>query len=599
MLSFDTDYFTEEERLGFTIPLFMKNAWAAELEILDRVDKVCRENDIKYFANWGTLLGTIRHRGIIPWDDDIDLCMLRSDIDRFAEAIKHYDNIEMLDIYNSPEHGPRANRVIAGTIFSMERNFYKDYYGFPFPVGVDIFPLDYVPRDKALEEEMVEALKVCATADHERTWLDEHDAFADKDYATHILEYQAAVKWLTDNCGVKFSEENPSDQEILILRQEIMGMYGPGDSDYITEMHSLANGTPYYIPKEVFEKSIRLPFENTTIPVPVDYNEMLELKYGSDYMVPKNIAAGHDYPFYDGFIEAMYNPERYDTLEEFSEYIQNISARFYVSFLGKTSDSVLQLDEDDVDALSDRMHISHEEVKTLAAQCELLEEFKRLCDKIDIPYYAINETLIAAETGDYSEVVKRGLEVAIHREDLGDFLEILPQQLDPWYNYSTMYSHDNHEDVRMILWSEPYMCEPNEFAKRFHGCTDSVYLYVSIIDLVTDDAERDEIRQVLTKNLFVTAKSMPTTPPYSEDVMALVREWEGILQISIDTSKNLKAEFIKHADRMSGDVRGEHCSKVRLNSDYQDGIDAVYNVSDFSDTINVPFAITKIEVPHA
>ena len=394
-----------------------------------------------------------------------------------------------------------------------------------------------------------------------------------------------------------FSEENPSDQEILILRQEIMGMYGPDDGDYITEMHSLASGSPYYIPKEVFDQSIRLPFENTTIPVPVGYNKMLALKYGQDYMVPKSIAAGHDYPFYNGFIRAMYNPAKYETFEDFSEYIQNISGRFYKKFLSKATTPTCAVDISDDDAK--RMHISHEEAVALSAQCEVLEEFKRLCAKINIKYYAINETLIATDTGDYSPVVPRGIEVAIHRRDLGDFIEILPQELGPWFNYSTLYSHTDHEDMRLMIWSDPYGCEPSEYAERFHGYTKRAYLFISLIDLVTEDKERDEIRKVVTKNLCVTAQSLPSAPPYGEDVMAVVREWEGILQVNFDTEHDLRCEFIKHADRMAGDIRDEQTRFVRLNSDYQDGIDATYNVSDFSDTVGVPFAITDIEVPHA
>lgn len=94
--------------------------------------------------------------------------MLRADINRLAELIEACDDIEMISIFNTPNHGPNANRVVTSTAFSMDRDVYKDSCGFPFSAGVDIFVLDYVPRDKALEEEMVEALQVCATAAHER-----------------------------------------------------------------------------------------------------------------------------------------------------------------------------------------------------------------------------------------------------------------------------------------------------------------------------------------------------------------------------------------------------------------------------------------------
>ena len=94
---FEKEYFEDEVRDGFYVPAQMKHAWAAQLEVLNDIDKACTENGIQYFAEWGTLLGAVRHHGFIPWDDDMDICMKRADYEKF---LRIYDKIMPEKLYD-------------------------------------------------------------------------------------------------------------------------------------------------------------------------------------------------------------------------------------------------------------------------------------------------------------------------------------------------------------------------------------------------------------------------------------------------------------------------------------------------------------------
>ena len=115
-----------------------------QLEILDTVDGICKKNNIKYFLSGGTLLGAIRHKGFIPWDDDIDLWMTRKNYDKFYKLIKTVLPKE----YFAMDYYYDINCPIS--ILKIEkkgtRYIEEEFKNIPIEQGIyiDIFPLDNI-----------------------------------------------------------------------------------------------------------------------------------------------------------------------------------------------------------------------------------------------------------------------------------------------------------------------------------------------------------------------------------------------------------------------------------------------------------------------
>ena len=115
-MHFDDSYFEDEVRDGFFVPSLMKRAWASQLEVLSDLDTVCKKLGITYWADAGTMLGAVRHGGIIPWDDDIDVAMPRDDYDRFLEIAP----LQLSQQYIIESPRDRDHVIVSATIKSKK-----------------------------------------------------------------------------------------------------------------------------------------------------------------------------------------------------------------------------------------------------------------------------------------------------------------------------------------------------------------------------------------------------------------------------------------------------------------------------------------------
>ena len=143
-----------EIRDGYQVTAKMKKVWAVELDLLSEFQRVAKKYDIKYIANGGTMLGAVRHGGFIPWDDDIDLMMMRDEYDKLCEiAPKEFHHPYFFQTeYTDPGvlrcHAQLRNSETTA-ILNDEKN---GHFHFNQGIFIDIFPLDAVPDDNHLFE---------------------------------------------------------------------------------------------------------------------------------------------------------------------------------------------------------------------------------------------------------------------------------------------------------------------------------------------------------------------------------------------------------------------------------------------------------------
>lgn len=287
---FSREYFKPEIREGFYVSSRMKRTWAATLEVLDAVRKVCDKHGIKYYADWGTMLGAVRHGGFIPWDDDLDICMLRKDYMEFLQLAEEElpDEYAVFNMYTEPAYTNLLTRVINRRRLPVTKEELEESHGFPFVVGIDIYPLDYVCRDKKLEDAKWEAIGLI------KLYADMYDS---KESIIDDNKGGPDIKELAQLFNVNICNGKPIRQQLYQMLDIAAAMYGEDQGDYVSTMSDETKGKP--VPVSYYDEAVGIPFECTTITVPLLYDDMLVTKY-HDYMKIVKSWDTHEYPVYRG-----------------------------------------------------------------------------------------------------------------------------------------------------------------------------------------------------------------------------------------------------------------------------------------------------------
>lgn len=289
MLIFPENYFEREERSEYLVGETIKRVWASQIEILHEINKICEKYNLRYFAFWGTLLGTIRHQGFIPWDDDLDIAMLGEDYESFLEiANKELPaGYELVNAYTSNRHDSHFTRIVNKHSVDVWGKESKEYHGCPFIMGIDIFPLYYVPREAQSAEEQKQILRYIMQMDDIIEYKNNHPDMAveeKKEYELAIAQGLVDIQKMT---GYQFVADRPLNSQLLMIFDQICRLFNAEESDCVANFPRYVDKGWHLLDKKYFEEFIQLPFEDIMITVPKEYDAILKKLYGN-YMVPKN-----------------------------------------------------------------------------------------------------------------------------------------------------------------------------------------------------------------------------------------------------------------------------------------------------------------------
>lgn len=269
--------------------LSMKEIQKGALNILVRIDEICRKENLNYYLAYGTLIGAIRHKGFIPWDDDIDIMMPRDDYDRLVNYfIDNKEELKPFEIIN-----PQTNDNCPYTISRISDSRYKlvvdneDDYG--IGLFVDVYPLDGVGNSveeyTRLKKESSRYASMC------------------------FISTRQKVKRENTKSKLKMLIKCPAFLLARILGKKFFmnHLYKMAEScDYENSTYigciiwASDDGLRGIFPKEWFNETVDVEFEGKCFKAPKEFDKVLTHGYGKYMELPpeKDRIAHHYYDAY-------------------------------------------------------------------------------------------------------------------------------------------------------------------------------------------------------------------------------------------------------------------------------------------------------------
>lgn len=290
--------------MEFVVSEKRRAVWNTEIEILEAIQSICNRHGLVYYADSGTLLGAVRHKGFIPWDDDIDIAMMRDDYERFLKyATQELSSEYFLQTPATEEdyfYGHAKIRKNGTT--AIRKIQYPERYSHHQGVFVDIFPIDNVPDGKVKKA----VHKFIALKMMQLIYYAKYYYRLNKHSVKTRIKHRISCILLPSNKAVRRAYKR---YEKWIRR------YDKKPTKIIGAISMYYNLSNFLWPRDWFKETTMLGFNDIQIMAPKEYDRILTYEYG-DYMTPVQAPTEHGEMYFD--LEHNYT-EYYDGTRTLSE----------------------------------------------------------------------------------------------------------------------------------------------------------------------------------------------------------------------------------------------------------------------------------------